>query len=82
MAPKVGLGTEGPVQRGWALWIASVVGVLLAALFVGARCLQRYFNSGLGWDDYTILISLVASGLLSMTECQGMRPVFSRARCH
>ena len=72
MAPNVGLGTEGSVQRGWTLWIVSVVGVVLSALFVLARILQRVTKTGrLGIDDCMIIASLVASGLLSMTECQG-----------
>jgi hypothetical protein len=72
MAPNVGLGTQGPEQRGWGLWIVSVVGVLLAACFVCARLAQRHFKSKMGLDDYVIIAALVASGLLSMCECQGM----------
>ena len=71
MAPSVGLGTEGPVQRGWSLWLASVVGVVIAALFVGARLVQRLMKIGLGMDDYVIVAALISSGMLSMTECQG-----------
>lgn len=72
MAPNVGLGTQGPVQRGWGLWLTSVLGVVLAALFVAARLAQRFIKrSGLGWDDYMIIAALISSGLLSLTECQG-----------
>ena len=72
MAPNVGLGTEGPVQRGWGLWLTSVLAVVIAALFVGARLAQRLSKrSGLGMDDYMIILALISSGLLSMTECQG-----------
>ncbi|KAF2112844.1 hypothetical protein BDV96DRAFT_496939 [Lophiotrema nucula] len=79
MAPNVGLGTEGPVQRGWTLWIVSVVGVVLSALFVLARLLQRITKTGrLGIDDYMIIASLVASGLLSMTECQAVAYGYGR----
>lgn len=71
MVPQVGLGTEGPVQRGWSLWIVSVVGVLLAALFVAARLAQRYFYSKFWVDDYMVVASLIFSGLLTMCVCQG-----------
>ncbi|KAF2014735.1 hypothetical protein BU24DRAFT_371479, partial [Aaosphaeria arxii CBS 175.79] len=72
MAPSVGLGTEGPVQRGWSLWLASVLGVVIAALFVAARIVQRLTKIGLGPDDYVIVAALVASAMLSMTECQAV----------
>lgn len=73
MAPNVGLGTQGPVQRGWALWLTSVLAVVIAAIFVGARLAQRLSKrSGLGMDDYMIILALISSGLLSLTECQGV----------
>ncbi|KAF2034564.1 hypothetical protein EK21DRAFT_40690, partial [Setomelanomma holmii] len=73
MAPNVGLGTQGPVQRGWGLWLTSVLGVIIAALFVGARLVQRFVKrSGLGMDDYMIIVALISSGLLSLTECQAV----------
>lgn len=72
MAPNVGLGTQGPMQRGWGLWLTSVLAVVIAALFVGARLVQRLVKrSGLGMDDYMIIAALISSGLLSLTECQG-----------
>ena len=72
MAPNVGLGTDGPVQRGWGLWLTSVLAVVIAAVFVSARLLQRLIKrSGLGMDDYMIIAALISSGLLSLTECQG-----------
>lgn len=73
MAPNVGLGTEGPVQRGWGLWLTSVLAVVIAALFVGARLAQRLIKrSGLGVDDYMIIAALISSGVLSLTECQAV----------
>jgi hypothetical protein len=73
MAPDVGLGAEGPVQRGWGLWLTSVLAAVIAALFVGARLIQRIVKrSGLGMDDYMVIAALISSGLLSLTECQGM----------
>lgn len=72
MAPNVGLGTQGPVQRGWGLWLTSVLAVIIAAFFVGARLAQRLAKrTGFGLDDYMIIVALVSSGLLSLTECQG-----------
>jgi hypothetical protein len=72
MAPNVGLGTQSDIQRGWGLWLTSVLGVLIAAVFVGARFVQRLVKrSGLGWDDYMIIAALVSSGILTLTECQG-----------
>jgi hypothetical protein len=72
MSPNVGLGTQGPVERGWGLWLTSVLGVIIAGLSVGARLAQRYVKRcGLGVDDWMIIAALVASILLTMTECQG-----------
>lgn len=73
MVPNIGLGAEGPVQRGWGLWLTSVLAVVIAGLFVGARLIQRLVKrSGLGLDDYMVIAALVSSALLSLTECQGM----------
>ena len=72
MPPNVGLGTDGPVQRGWGLWLTSVLAVIIAGVFVAARIAQRYIKrSGLGLDDWMIIAALVSSVLLSVTECQG-----------
>ncbi|KAF2097474.1 hypothetical protein NA57DRAFT_77731 [Rhizodiscina lignyota] len=72
MAPSVGLGTEGPVQRGWDLWIVSVVMVIVAGIFVIARFLERARRQGLGVDDYVILAALISSVLLSVTEIEAV----------
>ncbi|KAH6612741.1 hypothetical protein C7974DRAFT_84641 [Boeremia exigua] len=73
MVPNVGVGTEGPVQRGWGLWLTSVLAVVIAAIFVAARLTQRLIKrSGLGMDDYMIIAALLSSGLLSLTECQAV----------
>lgn len=72
MAPNVGLGSQGPVERGWGLWLTSVLAVVLAGFFVGARIVQRFIKkSGLGIDDYLIIAALFSSILLTVTECQG-----------
>jgi uncharacterized membrane protein YhiD involved in acid resistance len=71
MAPNLGLGTQG-IQRGWGLWLTSVLAVVIAGLFVLARISQRFIKkTGLGLDDYFILAGLVSSVVLTVTECQG-----------
>jgi hypothetical protein len=73
MSPNVGLGTQGLVERGWGLWLTSVLGVVIAGIFVGARLAQRSVKrSGLGVDDWMIIAALISSVLLTVTECQGM----------
>ncbi|KAH7069522.1 hypothetical protein FB567DRAFT_634165 [Paraphoma chrysanthemicola] len=73
MAPNVGLGTQGPMQRGWGLWLTSVLAVVTAAIFVGARLVQRLVKrNGFGMDDYMIIAALLSSALLSFTECQAV----------
>ncbi|KAF1358016.1 hypothetical protein EJ07DRAFT_167036 [Lizonia empirigonia] len=79
MAPNIGIGAEGPVQRGWGLWLTSVLGVVIATLFVGARLVQRIIKrSGLGMHDYMIVAALISSGLLSLTECQAVVYAYGR----
>ncbi|CAN9415252.1 unnamed protein product [Alternaria alternata] len=73
MTFNVGLGTEGSVERGWGLWLTSVLSVIIAGLFVSARLAQRCIkSSGLGMDDYMIIAALLSSVLLSVTECQAV----------
>ncbi|USP79802.1 uncharacterized protein yc1106_07076 [Curvularia clavata] len=73
MAPNVGLGSQGPVERGWGLWLTSVLAVVLAGFFVGARITQRFLKkNGMGMDDYLIIAALFASVLLTVTECQAV----------
>lgn len=72
MAPNVGLGSQGPVERGWSLWLTSVLAVVLAGFFVCARIGQRFLKkNGMGMDDYLIIASLISSVILTLTECQG-----------
>jgi len=59
MAPNVGSGTAGPVQRGWTLYILSVVMVIVAGLFLAVRMGMTAARKCLGMDDWTILLSLV-----------------------
>ncbi|KAF1945366.1 hypothetical protein EJ02DRAFT_369783 [Clathrospora elynae] len=73
MAPNVGLGTQGPVQRGWGLWLTSVLTIIIAGLFVSARLLQRFVKQiGLGIDDWMIILALGSSVMLSVTEIQAV----------
>ncbi|KAL6708725.1 hypothetical protein ACN47E_002421 [Coniothyrium glycines] len=73
MTPNVGLGSQGEIQRGWGLWLTSVLAVIIAGLFVIARIIQRcQKKSGLGTDDYMIIAALVFSVLLTLTECQAV----------
>lgn len=60
MAPNVGLGTQGPVERGWNLYLLSVTMVIVAGLFVGIRIGTTAARNRLGSDDYTIVASLVS----------------------
>jgi hypothetical protein len=72
MTPNVGLGAQGSVERGWGLWLTSVLAVIIAGLFVGGRIAQRFTKrSGMGMDDYMIIAALLSSVVLSITECQG-----------
>ncbi|CAA9964650.1 hypothetical protein P3342_010723 [Pyrenophora teres f. teres] len=73
MAPNVGLGTQGPIERGWGIWLASVIAVIVAGLFVGTRFTQRLVKrSGLGVDDYMIIAALLSSIILTVTECKAV----------
>ncbi len=60
MAPNVGLGTQGPEQRGWALYLWSIIMVIVAGLFVAVRLLATGMRKRLGSDDWTILAALVS----------------------
>ncbi|EAU37567.1 predicted protein [Aspergillus terreus NIH2624] len=72
MPYEIGLSTPSVPNRGFTLWIWSVIMVILAGLFVLARLLIRFHNRCLGVDDWTILGSLISSVLLSMTECSAV----------
>ncbi len=60
MAPNVGLGTQGPEQRGWALYLWSIIMVIIAGLFVAVRLSATALRKRLGSDDWTILAALVS----------------------
>ncbi|KAJ5787486.1 hypothetical protein N7457_002476 [Penicillium paradoxum] len=58
MSYEIGLGTPEVPNRGYPLWICSVVMVILAGLFVVSRLAIRFHHSHLGTDDWMILASL------------------------
>jgi hypothetical protein len=81
MAPDVGLGSQGSVERGWGLWLTSVLAVIIAGVFVAGRLAQRLTKrSGLGMDDYMIVAALLSSVVLSLTECQGWLDPYNLVR--
>ncbi|EAW10000.1 uncharacterized protein ACLA_042220 [Aspergillus clavatus NRRL 1] len=80
MSYEIGLSTPTVPNRGFTLWIWSVVMVILSGLFVGGRLAIRYYNRRVGTDDWTILASLISSVLLSLTECSGKDGISSTDR--
>lgn len=61
MAINDGKGTSAMPDRGFSLWIVSVVMVIVAGLFVIARLAARLTKNKFGYDDYTIVAALVSS---------------------
>lgn len=72
MSYEIGLATPDTPNRGFPLWLCSVLMVILAGIFVLLRLAIRFHRGRLGWDDWTILTSLICSVLLTITECSGM----------
>lgn len=56
----VGFPNHGVDDQGWKLYITSLVMILAAGLFVIARCVSRLVRRNFGWDDWTIVVSLVS----------------------
>ncbi|OAA58118.1 integral membrane protein [Niveomyces insectorum RCEF 264] len=66
----MGYPHDGVDDQGWKLYIVSVVMIILSGLFVIARCVTRIWMLGkLGWDDYTIVVALAFSIVLSTMMC-------------
>ena len=59
MGLNAGKGSPGLPDRGWPLYILSVVMVVVAGLFVLARVSTRLHKKQLGLDDYNIILALV-----------------------
>ena len=60
MAINDGQGTTRVPDRGFTLWIVSVVMVIVAGLFVIVRLASRLSMNKFGYDDYTIIAALVS----------------------
>ncbi|MCJ1469421.1 hypothetical protein MMC07_008054 [Pseudocyphellaria aurata] len=67
MAVNVGYGDEQTPNRGYQLYFAALIMVILAGLFVFGRLAARWTNRKFGMDDYTIVLSLACSIVLSIT---------------
>lgn len=59
MVYEIGLSTPEVPNRGFPLWLCSVLMVIIAGIFVLSRLAIRYYHSRLGSDDWMILASLV-----------------------
>ena len=60
MGLNIGLGDAETPSRGYQLYFASLIMVLVAGLFVIARLAARWTKRQFGMDDYTIVLSLVS----------------------
>jgi hypothetical protein len=68
---NVGNGTSELPDRGWPLFIISVVMVNISGLFVLGRVAFRLSRRAMGTDDYVIILALVSRanfrlGLISL----------------
>ncbi|PLN78369.1 hypothetical protein BDW42DRAFT_202212 [Aspergillus taichungensis] len=72
MAYEIGLSTPEVPNRGFPLWVCSVVFVIVAGMFVMTRLAVRFHYRGLGTDDWMILASLIGSIILSVTQCMAV----------
>lgn len=61
MGQNVGLGDADTPNRGFELYVTSLVMVFVAGLFVLGRLAARWTKRQFGTDDYTIVLSLVRS---------------------
>ena len=58
--PNLGKGTPELPDRGWPLFIVSVVMVIISGLFVIGRLAFRLSRKAMGMDDYIIVLALVS----------------------
>ncbi|KAI9043065.1 uncharacterized protein KD926_004568 [Aspergillus affinis] len=72
MSWEIGLSTPTVPNRGFTLWIWSVIMIILAGLFVVTRLAIRFHNRRLGADDWTIFASMLSSVILTVTECSAV----------
>lgn len=61
MGFNIGQGDENTPDRGYELYLAALIMVIVAGFFVLARLAARLSKRQFGWDDYAIVISLVRS---------------------
>jgi hypothetical protein len=75
MAINDGKGINGVPDRGYSLYVVSVVMVIVAGLFVIGRIAVRLAKNKLDWDDRTIVAALVRNTLLKLSwfeaRCRG-----------
>ena len=57
---NVGKGTPELPDRGWPLYIVSVVLVIISGFFVISRVAFRLSRRAMGTDDYVIIATLVS----------------------
>ncbi len=57
---NVGKGTPELPDRGWPLFIVSIVMVIISGLFVLGRVAYRLSRKAMGVDDYVIILALVS----------------------
>ncbi|KAF2222374.1 hypothetical protein BDZ85DRAFT_184177, partial [Elsinoe ampelina] len=62
----------GIAGRGYGLFVTSILMVTLAAVFVGTRLTYRLVTRRTGWDDWTILLSLTLSIVLTLAMCMSI----------
>lgn len=56
---NIGLPSPDHPNKGWKVWIASTVLVIITGLFVIARLIGRTMKGGVKIDDYTIIAAQV-----------------------
>lgn len=78
MGVNIGEGDESSPDRGYALYLASLIMVICAGLFVLGRLAARWSKRQFGWDDYTIVVSLVSIYDSCFQRCQPLTHCFSR----
>lgn len=71
MAINYGQGTAERPSQGWKLFITATIMVIGAGFFVIARLAVRFRSKTFGWDDYTIVFSLVGP-----TICLQVSPLY------
>ncbi|KAJ5773032.1 hypothetical protein N7457_007928 [Penicillium paradoxum] len=57
---------DGIPDRGHSLFVTALVMLLIAALFVAIRLATRYYMKKFGWDDFFLVIALVASTMTTV----------------